>query len=460
MYLNHNNQSSTWPHFTWSQFLKRMVATTILGLAAVTGARAATFLPLSSTPVEEYGGIDYVEHFGLFTGTTEKGDFVMPYRIFAPANPAEGNGVVLVEPPHFAFGAIGLDVFLGDDLVFGRGFSHASVGFGELLLNILAPIPGLEIAGEQAFLCDPGSAPGCTAIRDVEIIRQFSEALSSDSWARSVLGPDTGRYAFGASQTADVLNEMIYGGDAYGLFDFTLLMLNVWQLETDVFPTGLPDPGVIPEDYVPVDGIGKVITVNAEGDQFFSGAEEVRNGIIDTNYRLYEVAGAPHFASIYLPPDFADRENFNPLDVGPVGRAALIAGHRWVAEGINPPDNALLIGVEDSISRDADGNALGGVQLPDVAIGRGRYTAWTDYPLLLPGGGFAPLLGLFEDLACSPAAGSSRDRPRFRNHGSYVSGYARQANRLVRQGYLLPEDAERMVDAAGESEIGKPGTCD
>jgi hypothetical protein len=70
------------------------------------------------------------------------------------------------------------------------------------------------------------------------------------------------------------------------------------------------------------------------------------------------------------------------------------------------------------------------------------------------------LLGLFEDLACEPAAGSPGNRPRFRNHGSYVSAYAHQANLLVRQGYLLPEDAEHMVGAAGDSSIGKPRSCD
>jgi hypothetical protein len=64
------------------------------------------------------------------------------------------------------------------------------------------------------------------------------------------------------------------------------------------------------------------------------------------------------------------------------------------------------------------------------------------------------------DLACAPPAGSQNSRPRFRNHGSYVSAYAREANRLVRQGYLLPGDAEQMIDAAGESGIGKPGSCD
>ena len=48
----------------------------------------------------------------------------------------------------------------------------------------------------------------------------------------------------------------------------------------------------------------------------------------------------------------------------------------------------------------------------------------------------------------------------YRNHGAYVSAVARQAGLLVQQGYLLAEDADRMVDIAGESQIGKPDSCD
>ena len=53
--------------------------------------------------------------------------------------------------------------------------SHKEVGFSELQFNILAPIPGLMIAGAPATQCDPYVVPDCTAIRDVEIIKQFKE---------------------------------------------------------------------------------------------------------------------------------------------------------------------------------------------------------------------------------------------------------------------------------------------
>ena len=311
-------------------------------LAGSQAVQAAEFRHMFTVSAGEHGGIEFVEHFGVFAGTTAKGDFAMPYRIIAPADTSEGNGAVLIEPPHFIFGDIGLGGFLGEDVVLGRGFSHAMVGFSELLLNILAPIPGLEIAGEPAFLCNPGGDPNCTATRDIEIIKQFAEALVDDPYAQSVLGDVTARHAYGASQSAATLNEMMYGLGIEGVFDFILLSLNVWQQESsEEFPpcvTGCLDTSVIPDVYVPLDGIGKVITVNAEGDQFFSAAEDVRNGIVNSNYRVYEVAGTPHFPAVYLPPPLSDL--YNPLDLAPVIRAAFVAGHRWATQGASPPNNA------------------------------------------------------------------------------------------------------------------------
>lgn len=442
-----------------------------LGCAMVgTGSHAKTFIPLSAEPAGEYDGIEYVEHFGLFAGITAKGQFVMPYQIFAPADPDEANAAVVIEPPHFAFGpGLGREAYLGRDMLFSRGFSHASVGFSELVFNILAPIPGLQIAGAPAALCDPGTDPDCEATRDVEIIKQFAEALKSDPYAATILGTVDGLYAFGGSQTSEVLLEMMYGLGIEGLFDLSLLSITVWQLEYPTFRTGIPEPGAIPDDFFPLDGIGKVMIVNAEGDRFISEAEELGTAVGHPDYRLWEVAGAPHFASVYLPLGFPGTEALNPLDVGPAIRAALVAGHQWV-RGEDAPPNALLAaaepgtvdpvyGFETGIARDANGNALGGVRLPDVAVGRGLYVAWTDVPLPVPGGAVVPLLGLFVDLACEPAPGSNSDGPRFRNHGRYVSAFAREAAELVEQGFLLRDEAERMVAAAAESNVGKRASC-
>jgi hypothetical protein len=44
---------------------------------------------------------------------------------------------------------------------------------------------------------------------------------------------------------------------------------------------------------------------------------------------------------------------------------------------------------------------------------------------------------------------------RYPNHGAYVKRVVHAANELVRERFLLPEDAERLKEAAAESAIGK-----
>jgi hypothetical protein len=120
------------------------------------------------------------------------------------------------------------------------------------------------------------------------------------------------------------------------------------------------------------------------------------------------------------------------------------------ATGIDP-----TYGIETGIARDGDGNALGGVRLPEVEVGQALYIAsLLDFEILpgLPG-----LIGLEVDLTCTPLADGS---VRFKNHGKYVSIYVRQANALVSAGFLLAGDAELMKLTAAESIIGKPKSCD
>jgi hypothetical protein len=44
---------------------------------------------------------------------------------------------------------------------------------------------------------------------------------------------------------------------------------------------------------------------------------------------------------------------------------------------------------------------------------------------------------------------------RYPSHGAYVSAVAQAANNLRQQRLLLGEDVERIVEAAGESAVGK-----
>ncbi|MBS3800878.1 MAG: hypothetical protein KGY40_07830, partial [Thioalkalivibrio sp.] len=394
------------------------------------------------------------------------GDFSVPFEIVAPADPSLGNGTVLVKPPHFLFPPSGRDLVLGRDLLFGRGFSYASVGFGEHALNILDPNASeLTLAGEP--VANPG-APNPTGTLDEEVVIQFAEALTSSDFAAEILGAVDRRYAYGVSQTAAVLLETqrnVAGTDREDLFDFTLLHTALWRSS---------NPGEAAFDFLggqfaPVEGIGKVLFIESEGDQVISAAEQFRRAVGKPGYRVYEVAGAAHLPT-----------PSNPLDHNAIVRALFLAGDQWVRNGMEPPASALLeeapegevdpvyadvddprIDSETGIARDEDLNALGGVRLPDLEVGRAIFVASdpdTRPPFLPP---FQAILtGMTVDLACEPAAGSDSDKPRFRNHGDYVNRFSRQVNELVREGLLLADDAEAMKERAAESDVGKPGSCD
>jgi hypothetical protein len=200
-----------------------------------------------------------------------------------------------------------------------------------------------------------------------------------------------------------------------------------------------------------------MIFVESEGDLIISEAEQFRRAAALQDVRVYEVAGAAHVPS-----------PTNPLDHYAVVRAAWTGGDAWVRLGKLPPPSMLLerdetggpdpvYGFATGIARDADLNARGGVRLPDLHVGRARFIAADFSVAPLPG--FDGLLGAMVDLACEPRPGADGG-PRFRNHGAYVSQFSRQADRLVRHGFLLPADAELLKEGAAKSQVGKPGTCE
>ena len=415
---------------------------------------AAMLVETMSEPFGAFRGVDFVRYTGRFVGATPKGDYRMAFEIVAPLHPDLGNGTVLVEPPHFAFGTSGRDGILGRAFLFHRGFSYASVGFGINGLNVLDPTAtDLVLAGVPVQQPDPNP------VTDQEILIQFVNALKTDSFATAVLGIIERTYGFGVSQTADVGWQVVFhrpGGQ--NLLDFTLLFESLWR-PPFITPAHSEQ---LPEQWAPTSGIGKIIFVETEADQLISGAEQFRRAVVGPeadlgSYRLYEVAGAPHFAQ---PPPL------NPLTANAVARAVFVAGDRWVRSGITPPPSVLLAeappgaidpvyGFESGIARDDDLNAVGGVRFPDVELGRAFFVASLLDVEIVPG--LPGLVGGWTDLQCEPLPDGS---PRFANHGQYVSGVSRQANMLRRHGFLLASDAEELKARAAESAVGRPGSCD
>src|SRR5690606_20174794 len=100
-------------------------------------------------------------------------------------------------------------------------------------------------------------------------------------------------------------------------------------------------------------------------------------------YRTWEVAGAAHLDTTATAATRARLErDFPRLPLGQLEcpqpnafptrfalRAAVRALGEWVTEGTEPPRaSPLSRGDDGEIRRDADGNALGGLRLPDLDV--------------------------------------------------------------------------------------------
>jgi hypothetical protein len=418
-------------------------------------ASAATFVETASEPFGRFGGVEHIHYTGRFVGTTALGAYRMAFEIVAPADPGRGNGTVLIEPPHFVLGSAGRDLFLGQAFVFGHGFSYATIGFGTVGLNILdSAATDLVLAGEPVG--DLGPSP----VTDFDILVQFVQALSSQPFALAALGVIEHKAGYGYSETSEVWQVVFHRPGGQGLLDFTLLDRDAWRTPAE----DLVDPAFLenlPQEFMPLTGVGKVIFVLSEADQLISSAAELRRSVVGadadpSNYRLYEIAGASHFA---VPPPF------NPLGPDGVVRAMLLAGDQWVRAATPPPPSALLAqappgaidpvyGFETGIARDTELNALGGIRFPDLEVGRALFIASLLDFEIVPG--FPGIVGGWSDLQCVPLADGS---PRFASHGDYVRRVVRQANALQRSGYLLQADAEALKQQAAISEVGNPDTC-
>jgi len=108
---------------------------------------------------------------------------------------------------------------------------------------------------------------------------------------------------------------------------------------------------------------------------------------------------------------------------------------------------------------DSDGNEVGGLRLPYLEVPLGTHTGWNWYP---PGAGSPNRCG--QDGSFIPFANTKAERlaagdprpsieERYPSHEDYVQRVAAAAGRLVEQGYLLQEDAGRIVQRAERSGV-------
>ncbi|HYA68901.1 MAG TPA: alpha/beta hydrolase domain-containing protein [Acidimicrobiales bacterium] len=158
-------------------------------------------------------------------------------------------------------------------------------------------------------------------------------------------------------------------------------------------------------------------------------------------FRAWEVAGTAH-GDAFLVGSMAHllgcegRINDGPHHV--VAMAALRALRRWVVDGTPPPEAApLLLASQDPpvLSRDALGNARGGVRTPDV-----------DAPLATLSGeappGASVVCSLFGQTTPFDRATVVR---LYGDEAGYVAAYERALETAVAGGFVLPEDGDGLA---------------
>ena len=363
-----------------------------------------------ATQIGTFGGIAYVQYDGIFEGRTSSGDYRVPYRITAPANPSRGNRTVLVEPPHFAIGLGTLDLFLRRDFLFPRGFVHAGIGWSTASFGKGFDLRILDPAVHQVFI--KGGFHEKNGRTDDEIIVDFARALAVDSNAQWMIGRVDRRYITGFSDSSNPVLRLVTSGRAAGMFDLALPFLAV---------------GYDPQAAIAAGRYGgKLIVVNSEAEG--ASGSFVDRGGAPNQYRFYAVAGTPHV------PDFLVPSNTNmttPASVQPALRAHFLQGDSWVMQGTPPPPSTHLKTSDGvTLDRDVNGNAISVnasgqpvPRLPFIELGEAHFIT-----------GF---IGSYDAVKTIEDLG-------FESHDAYVKAFEDKVADYLQARYILNEDADAM----------------
>jgi hypothetical protein len=201
-----------------------------------------------------------------------------------------------------------------------------------------------------------------------------------------------------------------------------------------------------------------------------TGATGTADLPLPANVRMYDVAGGAH-ATVAK----AESCKLAPgrLDWAPVSRATLLRLDQWVASNVEPPPSRLMplrpakadpnvLGAPKNLpdaviqvaQSDADGNPLGGVRLPDMAVPLGVHGAQNE-----PHSFSCTLVGAFLPFAATrdarEAAGDKRLplAERYKDQDDYVNRIRLAARAAETEGFLLPEDAAIIVNSVAAAPI-------
>ena len=432
--------------------------------------------------------------------------------LLMPAQPAKGNGALLVDVPNrgrvygvalynsphdepFESGTLAQGTGFLED----QGFALAEVSWE---LGKGAALPSfVDGAGKTQYV----EGAGFAIMRDAAAFFTHAQADTAGT-PNPLKGTIKRTLASGKSQSGRFLKTFLLNGfnqvqgrrvfDGMHIFVSGSGLLPIMRSSPGPLSSGNAAPSFADPDFRGVndgpftigeilaktpkskDGPPKIVMISSTTDFLSLRASMGRTGAngtteqpIPDNVRMYDIAGASH--AVLLRADCKlPRER---LDWSPVSRATLLALDRWVSGNAAPPASHLMplepaTGDPEVLAapkqaagaiiqrpkRDADGNVVGGVRLPDVAVPLGTHAAQQD-----PRSFSCSLAGaLLPFAATKEAREAAKDtRPsiteRYANRDDYVNRVRIAARTLQTEGLLLPDDAAVIIAAAAATQAVK-----
>lgn len=228
------------------------------------------------------------------------------------------------------------------------------------------------------------------------------------------------------------------------------------QCATEINP--LPDDD--PQRQIPARGL-PLFVVHAEWDFPLAEGRQPSERKPNANttvdkFMMWEVAGASHGwtwqydysdaapqdvrAAGYEPGVFVCGADQPEINLYMVEKAAYVALDRWVTTGVAPPAGD-YIETQDGAAgpvRDPQGNAIGGVRLPEMVAPIATYTG-----LYAPGPDCSDAVKPFDQAMIEEL---------YPQPGEYLDAFAAAAKSLVQDGFLLEEDSVKLIHAAERRE--------
>ncbi|MGH6646838.1 alpha/beta hydrolase domain-containing protein [Aquabacterium sp.] len=368
-----------------------------------------------------------------------------------PSDPAKFNGVVLVEWLNVSTGyPLDVDWGMAREEIVREGYAYIGINAQK------EGITGIQKLKQFGDLYKPGSIPDDKLAFD--IFSQAGKAVRDQ--AAVLLGPLQPKVVIATGHSQSAAAMVTYANAVQPLesvFDGFL-----------IHGRGLTGLKLSSSDNIPLsaslraDTTVPIFMIQTEWDINLGGATSKQ---VDTSkLRHWEVAGTSH-ADQYLldnialvsqrevgwtPP--ACKRPYNSAPFYLVENAAIHQLKNWIVDGTAPSvAPRLQRDFFGSIKKDADGNALGGLRLPDLDAPIAKYgvsnsttgsLAFLDIFACVAGGSTTPFT-------------AAKLNSLYPTHDDYVRKYKAAADSAVAKGHILAVDRDAVVLKASQAAIPK-----